>query len=182
MSGFRAVLSALVLTLMAASPVCVVSQDKPPQRGPSTAEERAGLIETAKKLQDNPLDKSLQEQGRQLQKMLIHVPDIDVSSCYEEAPWFSSDYKYSQELVGAYTMSNAAFVVSNAEKPDLKAAHMAGLEGAIKAYQSIVAQDPTARWKKMEQLITKRDKGDLQKKSANFCATPMPLKAFAAIM
>lgn len=180
MSGFKAVFSAVVLIVAVGFPVYLVSQQTP--QGPGAIAGGAAVIETAKKLQESPLDRELQEKGRQ--EMLVNVRDIGASACDEEAPWgpwADSDYKYSSELMAVYTLSNAAFVLTNAGRSNPKTAHMAGLEGTIQAYQAIVAVEPTARWKKMEQLISKRDRGTLLKKSAKFCATPIPLKNLAAV-
>jgi hypothetical protein len=38
---------------------------------------------------------------------------------------------------------------------------LSGLLGSLKAYQSILKQDPTARWAQMDKLIQMRDQGKL---------------------
>src|SRR5438477_8521381 len=45
------------------------------QRGPSTPEERARAIQTAKSLQSDPLARNVQEDREWLVKWLIEVPD-----------------------------------------------------------------------------------------------------------
>jgi hypothetical protein len=48
------------------------------QRGPSTPEERARAVQTAKSLQSDPLAPNVQEDREWLVKWLIEVPDISV--------------------------------------------------------------------------------------------------------
>ena len=51
------------------------------QRGPSTPEERARAVQTAKSLQSDPLAPNVQEDREWLVKWLIEVPDISVKMC-----------------------------------------------------------------------------------------------------
>src|SRR6202044_1724377 len=51
------------------------------QRGPSTPQERARAIQTAKSLQAEPLAADIQEDREWLVKWLIEVPDISVKLC-----------------------------------------------------------------------------------------------------
>jgi hypothetical protein len=51
------------------------------QRGPSTPEERARAVQTAKSLQSDPLAPHVQEDREWLVKWLIEVPDISVKMC-----------------------------------------------------------------------------------------------------
>lgn len=156
--------------LMAAVAVSVFAQQQP-QRGPSTPEERAAVVELAKKLQQNPIDKNLNKEREQLLIMLIQVPDIHMTICAgDETPWIKEKYKYSSELTATALFSTAAYVIEQGGTADEKAAHLAGLEGAIKAYQAILAQNPKAKWQPMEDLIAKQQSGELKKASAKFCS------------
>src|SRR5260370_7660257 len=51
------------------------------QRGPSTPEERARALQTAKSLQSDPLAPNVQDDREWLLKWLIEVPDISVKMC-----------------------------------------------------------------------------------------------------
>ena len=55
------------------------------QRGPSTPEERARPVQTAKALQSDPVAPNLQEDREWLLKWLIEVPDI--SKNVHHIPW-----------------------------------------------------------------------------------------------
>jgi len=41
------------------------------------------------------------------------------------------------------------------------AVYIAGLEGALRAYESILTTKPNAKWKFLDDLIEKRNKGKL---------------------
>ncbi len=162
-------LAAAALATIIAGFTQSASAQQQAQRGPSTPEERAAIVELAKKLQQNPLDASLKPERERLLLMIIQVPDFTVSICGEETPWSGTKYKYATELFAAYVFSNAAHVIGNPDKRDEKAAHLTGLEGAIKAYLAIVAQEPEAKWQPMEDLIAKQQSGELRKALSTFC-------------
>ena len=134
-----------IATVLALVGVCalvaVLAQEK---RGPSTAEERAAIVELAKKLQENPLDASLQGERDRLVMVLVEAPDLSgMTTCGDEMPWLKGKFKYANELITVHLISTAAYVVSH-QQADEKQAHLAGLEGAIKAYQAIVGREPKA--------------------------------------
>ncbi len=166
---FKALVTAALVAVTAGLTVSVFAQEPPPQRAPSTPEERAAVVELAKKLQQNPLDDSLKSERQRLLLMIIQATDFTVTICGEETPWVGDKFKYSTELMAVYLFSNAAHVIGNPDQRDQRAAHLAGLEGAIKAYQAIVAQNPKAKWQPMEEVVTKQRSGELQKASSTFC-------------
>ncbi len=138
------------------------------KRGPTTPEERAAIVEVAAQLQENPLDRAVQDRRDTLLMVLIEAPDLQVPTCGDEMPWVKGKYKYANDLMLAHLFSAVAYKVEN-PSADEKQAHLAGLQGAIRAYQAIVRQDPKAKWQPIEALATKQDSGELAKAAPGFC-------------
>ncbi len=153
---------AVAVTLLAAP---VVRAQK---RGASTPQERAAIVEVALKLQETPLDRAVQDQRDSLLMVLVDAPDLQVATCADEMPWLKGKYKYTNDLMLVHLFSSVAYVIRVGQK-DEKTAHLAGLQGAIKAYQAIVQRDPKARWQPMEDLVSKHNRGELAKRAPGFC-------------
>ncbi|HEY6249726.1 MAG TPA: hypothetical protein VI685_07175, partial [Candidatus Angelobacter sp.] len=71
----------LVLTLLCSLAKGQTAQE--PQRGPSTPEERQRFLTLVHKLEQTPLDKSLQTEKRWALIWLVQVPDIHVKMCID---------------------------------------------------------------------------------------------------
>jgi len=131
-------------------------------QAPSTAEERARLLTLAHKLESNPLDPSLRPEREWALKWLIEVPDIHVSMC----PSILGDYhkyKYSPEITTQMMLASAAFTIENPDKAkDQTGQYVAAAEGALKAYSAILAQDPKARSKALDEALEKQSQGKLK--------------------
>ena len=133
------------------------------QRGPSTQEERQRFVAIAHKLEDAPLDESLRKEREWGLLWLIQVPDVSVAIC--TAPlgdFMSKKYKYSPEIVTQLTFSSGVFVIEHPdEAKDPPAQILAGVEGALKAYQSILKTNPKARAKALDDLLELQREGKL---------------------
>ena len=133
------------------------------QRGPSTPEERARAVQTAKALQSDPVAPNLQEDREWLLKWLIEVPDISVKMCTT----FLGDLGDSKSgkpgaIIATLLASEAAFVIEHPEKAkDVDAVYLAGVDGALHSYEAIHSKDASFRLAHLEDLIQKRDQGKL---------------------
>lgn len=114
-------------------------------------------------MESDPLGKQAKDQRSWLVQWLIVVPDISVKACSGLlGPVVGSKKNYAPELFTQTLASAAAFVISNPDKAkDNVAVYMAGLEGALRAYQSILKVQPKANWPFLDDLIEKRKKGEL---------------------
>lgn len=141
---------------------CVMGSAIALAQAPSTPEERARLVAIAHKLQDNPLDTSLQSDREWAIKWLTTVPDITVEMC----PPVLGDYhkyKYSTEITAQLMLSQAAFLVENPDKSkDVSSQYVAGAEGALKAYSSLLQQSPGAKSKALDELAQTQSQGKLK--------------------
>jgi len=133
------------------------------KRGPSTAEERARAVKIAHELEDDPLAKEAKDNRQWVIQWIIDIPDITVTVCDD---YFGAIPKtpraHMREIVGQMAISSAAFMIEHPDKAkDEQAVAMAGLLGSLKAYQSILKGDPSARWPFVDKVIMMRDEGKL---------------------
>lgn len=151
--------SSLILILVAVLSILAGAQ----QRGPSTAEERARAVQTAKSLQSDPLAPNVQQDREWLLKWLIEVPDISVKMCTTFlGDLGDSKSSYPGSIIATLLASEAAFVIENPQKAkDLDAVYFAGIEGALHTYEAIRSKDTSYRLSHLDDLIQKRDQGKL---------------------
>lgn len=129
----------------------------------STPEERAKAVSIARALEAEPLGKQAKEQRRWIVNWLIEVSDINVKACTNLlGPAGGAKKNYDSELFGQTLASAAAFVITNPDKAknDI-AVYGAALEGALKAYESILKAEPKARSPFLDDLLVKREQGQL---------------------
>ena len=133
------------------------------KRGPSTPEERERFVKIVHKLEQSPLDKNLYPERAWALQWLVEVPDINVDVC--TAPlgdFMKSNYKYASLIEGQFTFSMGVFVIEHLGKPaDDVSSLVAGVEGALNAYKSILKSDPDAGSKALDNLLTKQRDGKL---------------------
>jgi hypothetical protein len=152
----------LLFSLLAAT--LSVAQDEP-KRAPSTAEERQRFLTLTRKLEQNPLDKSLYEDKKWAKDWLRDVPDINVNVC---APlMFGMQFvleqnQYTPQLSYQATFGSAAYIIEHPDKAgDTAAQFVAGVESALKAYSAILKSDPQSRSKALDNLLEKQKQGKL---------------------
>ena len=132
-------------------------------RKPSTPEDRAKAVSIARALESAPLSKEAKEQRNWMVHWLMDVPDVNVKLCaHLLGPLVGSKKNYSAEIFTQLVPSAAAFIVENPDKAkDDQAVYLAALNGALRAYESIVSVKPKARWLFLDELIEKRNAGQL---------------------
>ena len=132
-------------------------------RGLSTPEERAKAIEVARLLERDPLAKDAPANRQWLLNWMIEIPDIKFTSCVGLlSPGVGNQYRYSTEVNQQIIFSAAAFTL---EHPDHlrndTGAYIAGVEGALRAYEMLVKSVPDAKLASLDDLVAKRDHGEL---------------------
>lgn len=133
------------------------------QRGPSTPEERARVVEVARALEQDPLDKENKKGREWALAWVIQVPDLTIKLCTDLlGPVAGSKKNYSSELIAQLIISSAAFAIEHPDKAtNDNAVSLAGVEGTLKAYEAILKEKPKARHEFLDELLQKRDKGEL---------------------
>jgi len=134
-------------------------------RRPSTPEERAAAVKSARLLETDPFSKDAEKIRKWFVTWLLAAPDISVEICPDYlAPLYGKKDKNNEsELRIQMIFSIAAFIIENPDKANDKvAANLAGLEGTLKMYESILKSKPNEKIDFLDQLIAKRDKGELR--------------------
>jgi hypothetical protein len=132
-------------------------------RGPSTPEERARAVKVAHELEDDPLAKDAKRSREWMIQWIVEIPDITVDVCFDYFGALPDPPKgHSTEITNQMVLSSAAFMVEHPDKAkDEQAVALAGMLGALKAYQAILKQDSAARWAHLDKLIQMREQGKL---------------------
>jgi hypothetical protein len=140
------------------------TQDEP-KHPPSTKEERQRFLTLTRRLEQDPLDKSLYAEKTWAKKWLEDIPDINVNIC---APiLFGVDFlteqnKYTPQLSYQATFGSAAYIIEHPDKAgDTGAQFLAGVESALKSYSAIVKNEPQAKSKALDALLEKQKQGKL---------------------
>ncbi len=154
---------ALATLLLGLSFVHTARAQQPHQRGPSTAEERARAVKIAHELEDDPLGKDAKDNRAWVIQWIVDIPDITVTVCDDYFGTISKSTRgHSREIVSQMAISSAAFMIEHPDKAkDEQAVATAGLLGSLKAYQSILKQEPDSRWPYVDKIIMMRDQGKL---------------------
>lgn len=149
----------LLLTLASIVPT-LAAQD----RGPATPEEKAMAVKLARLLESDPLGRDAKDARQWFTVWLVAVPDISVTLCSDLlGPVPRSAKKYAAELTVQTAYSGAAFIIENpAKATDQVAVFQAGLEGALRTYESIRKQQPKFTWPALDDLLAKEQRGELQ--------------------
>jgi len=138
-------------------------QSWPQTQKTSAAKDRAKAVEIARSLEADPLGKQAKDQRAWLILWLTNVPDINVKGCGSLlGPVVGSKKNYDVELFTQMLAAGAAFIIANPDKAkDDVAVYTAGVEGSLRAYESILKLKPKARWPFLDDLLEKRTKGEL---------------------
>lgn len=139
-----------------------VERGPQPSRGPSTPEERKYAILLTRHLENDPLSLDASAGRAWLSTWWDEIPDIEVRPCnLVDAPNHES-YEYGKELYEQITYSQGAYILENPGKTtDWNAAFLAGMNGALRAYESILKQKPAAKYAFLDDLRQQQDNGRL---------------------
>jgi hypothetical protein len=138
-------------------------------RGPTTPDEQVRVIALAKAADSDPLATMGSADGRWFEKWADDVPDYQFGPD-KGAFWFmrtadKNDFK--RMLRFQHTVSIAAFQlqrhIADPEKnpADLEAKTLAGVEGLLRAYESLVAKQPDLRIAAIDDAVAARNRGAL---------------------
>lgn len=132
------------------------------ERGPSTPEERARVVQMASDSEKNPLQ--IQAANAEwLKKWVNDVPDLTLNYG-AVSDWLGRAAKQeSREAIKfQFTASVMAFQIQNPAKAEKQSANdLAGVEGALRAYETLLGQDDKYRSAKIDVAVAARNKGEL---------------------
>jgi hypothetical protein len=130
----------------------------------STPEDRRRFVTIVQNLERTPLDAGLHGDRSWAIQWVTDAPDVTVTVCAELLDGAATEkgYAHTPEIVVQYMLATAAFVIQNADKAnDPDAAQLAGVEGALKAYQAMRAAEPQNTSPKLENLLGMQSRGEL---------------------
>lgn len=150
--------TAALLALLVAAPLAAAD------RGPSTPEERDQAVKLTRLLEKNPLNPKAPDARKWLVFWTAAVPDITVDMCFHFVGGVQKVKKFphDSEISVQTGFGQLAYQIEHTgAKPDDEATFAAGIESALKTYESILAAEPKSRVPFLDDLIVKRDKGEL---------------------
>lgn len=132
-------------------------------RGSSTAEERAKVVAIARLLENDPSGDHAAANRQWLRDWIVEVPDIRVYVCDALLSHdLGETYPYSREVGAQPMFSAAAFAIEHQDNArDEIAQYTAGIEGALRAYEALLKSQPDARSPLLDELLVKRQRGEL---------------------
>lgn len=94
---------------------------------------------------------------------LIEIPDLTVKYCTDFLGDLSQEKKeYSGVLAASMMANEASFMIEHADKrKDSTAVYFVGVDGALDSYQTIQKKDSSYHLARMDELIQKREQGQL---------------------
>jgi hypothetical membrane protein len=132
-------------------------------RGLSTPEERAKVVALTRALEREPISATTPASRHWLRQWVVEVPDITVYTCDALlGHGVRPAYPYLRELNLQAMFSAAAFAIEHPYYArDRIAQFRAGVEGALRAYEALVKSRPDAKSASLDELVAKRDRGEL---------------------
>lgn len=116
-----------------------------------------------------PFDKEAKDARAWAVRYVIETDEVSVLLCGGEAmkPLLDKKNKFSSELIAQYTIAMAAFKLENPNNKNENDAQLAGVESALRAYEQMVKEKPKNRFPAMDDLLAKRDSGELKRMIEN---------------
>lgn len=153
-------------SLLAALTLTLVTTAQAADRGPSTPEERARVVQLAAASDTDPL-KAFAADGRWFEKWLDEVPDL-MFGPETPAAWMEANAKGDLKRVGVfkYQVSGIAYMIEHQIVDSHKAVeqrlavHTAALAGVVRAYRALRDLKPENRSPKFDEALEKLDRGE----------------------
>lgn len=136
--------------------------------GPALAQhhsetDEAKFVRLTRQLEQAPLGDTDKSTRTWLLKWAQDSRDVTVRFCKVLTPVPGKDVPNSGILATQQIFGNAAYQISRPDKrADPLATQLAGARSALRAYESLVMKDPTARIPRMDELLRKDKAGALE--------------------
>lgn len=129
------------------------------------AQDKEHLIKVSQSLEEKPFSDTAKDNRAWAVRYIIETNDVSVKLCGGKVMEAILDKKnkYGSELTSQYTIAMAAFKLANPTNKNENDAQYAGLVSATKAYENMLKEKPKAKHAGMDELVTKRENGDLRK-------------------
>jgi len=142
---------------------CLAAVFKGTSQAPPAPEDAKRIIEISHKLENDPFDEKLILERKWAVKWLLETSSIHAKICTKVLPdFYTSKYQYSPEITSQLILSSGAFILENPGKSDDEVGfHLAGVEGVLKVYASILRDNPKASSKPLENIRRQQSEGKL---------------------
>ena len=129
----------------------------------SSAQDRARFVSITRQLEATPLQADSRADREWALQWLTEVPDVSVTICMTSLGNLGGDYRYGGEVALQYVFAMAVQVIEHPETAsDQNALQLAGAEGALRAYRSILGREPEAKSDVLDSLLETEAGGGLQ--------------------
>jgi hypothetical protein len=148
-------------------------------RGASTLRDREKALRLVHQLEVDPFGEKARDARRWLALWMVGVTDFKVRFCPEVlGGTLPARQRIRNEIVAQTTYSSLAFVLANPAQADsLFEVHRAGVLGALRAYEVILAREPGTRSPLLDELVVKRNAGELDAYLAETVKSCSPIQA-----
>jgi carboxypeptidase Q len=133
-------------------------------RGASTPKERVRFVRVARDLAMKPLAFEAVQQRQWATEFIVRVSDLHLEVCdgVISAPLQLANQNYNNQLSMQFMYSSAAFMIEHPKVKDPVKIQTAGVEGTLKAYESILKVDKNARFDFLDGLMQQQKEGQLE--------------------
>ena len=130
---------------------------------PSRPEDRQRFVSVTAALEKTPLDAALADDREWALAWVAEAPDVTVTLCGDALGGIlESKYPYRSQILFQDMFGMAAFVIGHPESAnDLNAQQLAGIQGALAAYRSILRDKPQPRSRELDKLLETEAAGKL---------------------
>ncbi|MEP6947353.1 MAG: hypothetical protein ABJA02_15650 [Acidobacteriota bacterium] len=120
------------------------------------------LIKASRFLEQDPLGKDAKAIRSWAFVWAADTKDVTVIICGLAGPFLDKKVKFGNELMSQYTIAMTAYKLEHPDKlTDENAAQLAGVESALTVYEFLLNNNPKGKTPAIDDLLSKRDKGDL---------------------
>lgn len=135
----------------------------------SNARQRNKFVRVARNLEANPLAFNAVQERQWATEFIVRASDLHLELCNGVLtdPIQMANENYNNQLSMQFMYSSAAFMLEHPKVKDPVKIQTAGLEGTLKAYESILKVDKNARFDFLDGLMQQQKHGQLE----NYVAT-----------
>jgi len=131
-----------------------VPNESPADRPPSTPEERERAVKLVAELEANLVGPEADASREWLDKWMAEIPDIFFHSCPLLEKEKDEVFPYHLYLIKQSYYEGGAYLIQHPEKVnDQLTIYIAGVEGALRAYNNVIAKSPTKRNTSLDLLL-----------------------------
>lgn len=129
----------------------------------SSAKQRIKFVRIARNLELNPLAFNAVQQRQWATEFIVNARDLHLELCEPVlSPLKASDQNYNNQLSMQFMVSSAAFMLEHPKVKDPVKIQTAGVEGTLKAYESILKVDRNAHFDFLDGLMEQKKSGQLE--------------------